>query len=1026
VRGISPHRGLWGLRREYQKTGVLLEALFRIFDSSDIFVTYKRLFLPCIIILLVQVVRKKSIFIPLKLKIADLKILQPNKGLKNIKFLYLVLTAISYLIPLNAQIKSLGTPEIVNYVKKSNPQITETWGITQNNLGVMYFANSYGYLIFDGKKWSQFSVSNKSVVRSIFTDISGRTYVGAYDEFGYLEPSNNGQLFYHSLLSKIKPGYRDFSEIWRIYQIGDRIFFQSSTIIFVLQNDDVTYFTSQYRYEFSFCVNNTFYALDQSTGLLEYQNEVLVPVPMAKDFIKLKIWQILPMENKKLLIVTENDGLFIYDRLTLKPWQIEVNDILKKNQVYCAVKAFYKYYIFGTIQNGIIIINEEGKLVQHINKEKGLQSNYITSLYIDKSNNLWVGNDYGIDLIPISSPLTWFDNRSGIQGVAYCILPHSNLIYIGTNRGLYFNYIEPGYNDGGFKIIEGTKGKTWSLYPFSDKIVCGHNLGSLIIEDNQAKSISKVFGSWIFWQDKELPGYLFEGNYNGILVYTIQNNTLQFRNKIDGIKESSRIVEKDEEGYYWIAHPNKGIDQVKFNDKLTAVTEFNFYSIEKGCPKNVYEYKIGNDLIFTSPEGTFKLNKYNNKFEPDTKYSAIFKSQGQVTGIKEDAVGNVWYVQNSKMYFLKKTSQGFQHINYPELNKLQDLLIPGYERIYTVDSTSVFFSTANGVAHFNPSLSKRKPAPYNALINEVKCPLKDSTLFSGISNNLKEKLELPSSMNAIYFSFSAAYFEVPEKICFKYRLKGFENNWSEWTDKNFKDYTNLREGRYTFEVVAKNYMGQESQHAYYNFRISPPWFRTIAAYIVYLLIILSLIFIVFRFIKIKFQRQQERIVNEKTIEINKKQKEYKEELLQSEMEKKNLELASIALQIAAKNEVLIKVVTSLQNIEPQVAADAKILIGELIGTTQNNIDLDTDWKKFLDYFNEVHDNFLEKLKNRYKDLTSIDLRLCAYLRMQLTTKEIAALMNISVRGVEKARYRLRKKINIDPNLDLSEFIITIS
>jgi hypothetical protein len=941
------------------------------------------------------------------------------------KFLCLALVCICYIIPVDAQIKSIGTPEIINYAKKSNPQIVETWGIAQNDLGVMFFANSYGYLIFDGKKWNQFSLSNKAVVRSIFTDSEGKTYIGGNDEFGFLKESTNGQLVYHSLVSKLKPGFKGFSEIWRIYQIGDRIFFQATKTVFVLQNGEISYFPSPNRYVFSFCVNNTFYIFDMVQGLLEYSNNALIPVPLAKDFLGLKIWQILPMKDNKLLIVTENDGLFIYDRLTLKPWQIEVNEILKKNQVYCAVKAFFKYYIFGTIQNGIIIIDDNGKLVQHINSEKGLQSNYITSLFVDKSNNLWVGNDYGIDVIPISSPLTWFDNRLGVQGVAYCMLPHSNQLYIGTNRGLYVNDIEPGYNDTGFKIIEGTKGKTWALYPFFDKIICGHNSGSLLIEDKHASPISGIFGSWLFWTDPQYPGFIFEGNYNGILVYTIQNKTIKFRNKMDGFKEASRIVEKDDEGYYWIAHPNKGISQLKFNDNLTGVSELYFYSIEKGCPKNVYEYKIGKDLFFTSPDGIYKLNTYNNKFEPEKKFSDIFKSKGQVNGIKEDDNGNVWYVQNCKMHFLKRTSQGYSQVDYPELNKLQNILMPGFERIYILDSTSIFFATANGVAHFSTSMSKRKPIPYNALIDEVKCPLKDSILFVGFSNNLEKKKELPYGMNALYFSFSATYFEFPEKIYFKYRLKGFDNNWSDWTDKNYKDYTNLWEGHYIFEVVAKNYMEQESQPAFYSFVISPPWFRSISAYIVYLLALLTFIFLIIRYIKIKFQKQKEIIENEKTLEINKKQKEHRAELLHSEMEKKNLELASIALQIAAKNEVLIKVVNSLQVIEPQVAQDTKNLIGELIDTTRSSIDLDSDWNKFLDYFNEVHDNFLEKLKNKYNDLTSIDLRLCAYLRMQLTTKEIASMMNISVRGVEKARYRLRKKINIDTNIDLTEFIISI-
>jgi hypothetical protein len=645
---------------------------------------------------------------------------------------------------------------------------------------------------------------------------------------------------------------------------------------------------------------------------------------------------------------------------------------------------------------------------------------------MDKSSNLWIGNDYGIDFIPITSPLTWLDERYGIEGGVYSTTVMNNNLYISTNRGIYYNKWESGNIEGDFKIIEDFKGETWTSYPLFNNILFGQHQQSFILEGNQTRKISDENGGWIFWEDAEHPGLVFEGIYNGIIVYNIVNNSLVFRNKISGFEISTRLIVKDDEGYYWLARPYKGIYQFRLNEKATGIAEYNFFSVESGCPKNIYVYKMGRDIIFPAQNGIYQFNKRTNTFVIDEKYTAIFNSPNQVVGLTEDELGNIWYFKDQVPSFLKKTPQGYLSISYPELFKLQSILIPGYEKIYPYNLNSIFIHTTNGLAHFAPSLSKRKPVAYNAIINEVKCSSNDSVLYHGFAHNAKQRKALPFAMNAIYFNFSATFFEVPEKIVFKYRLQGFENEWSDWTEKNYKEYTNLWEGEYAFDVIAKNYMGQESQHAVFNFTILPPWYRSKWAYIAYLFVTASLIYFVIRTINHKFIKQKISIETVKEHEIRKQQKEYTEDLLQAEMEKKNLELASIAMQIAAKNDVLTEVLHSLNTISPKVDPEARKLLEDLIRKTQGNIDNDSDWDRFLDYFDKVHDNFLTKLQRRFNDLTATDLKLCAYLRMQLSSKEIADLMNISQRGVEKARYRLRKKFNIDPTIDLYHFIISLS
>lgn len=925
---------------------------------------------------------------------------------------------------LKSQIKSTGTPDVYNFTSKSYSYITQTTSITQDTTGIMYFATTDGFLIFDGNQWEHQYSTNGSVVRSIYTSHNGKVYLGSYNDFGYLEPDKNGTLMYHSLLNKLKPEHQNFGDIWRIFEIDNKIIFQSFDGIFILEGNNITSFYPVTKFEFSFVVNGKYYVLDKDKGMLLYLNHEFIDIPEAKKFLNLNVWQLLSIDKEKILVATESEGLLIYDGKTLEPWKVKISEILKKYRIISATTVFGKYYVFGTLQNGIYVIDQNGNLVQHINKHKGLQSNCVISLFIDINNNLWIGNDLGIDYTTIANPITWFDNRNEIQGIVFSIAKFSSKLYISTNAGVYFNqWNDENDINSDFNLVEASNGTSWKLTSINDMLFCGHNEGTFLINGDQSVKISDINGGWIFWTDQEYPGYIFEGTYEGILVYEIKNSKAVFRNKIAGFSESSRIVLKDSDGFYWILHPYNGAYKVKFNSNLTGLSDYTFYSVAKGCPQNIYGYMMNGDIIFSSPTGIYSFDRKTDRFIKDEKHSRLFGDDGQVFGITSDTRGNIWYIRNKKAYFLQKTQNGYRHLDYPSLNRLNGLFPGGFECIYIIDSTNIFLGTSKGVAHFNPTLSGYQNQTFNVAIRKVISTRNDSVLFNC---NGDQNITLPYHMNAIYFKFSAPYYELMDNINFRYRLKGFESEWSSWTEKANKEYTNLSEGKYTFEVVARNYMEQESSLTQYTFTILPPWYRSKFAYIAYIFSILFFVWLSIKLIIQIFDKQKIRLEREKHSAIEKKEREHNEELLHAEMEKKKAELAAIAMQISIKNDALIKVIESLHAIAPKLDQDAQKHIEEIILSIQNNINLDSEWDKFLDYFNHVHENFIQKLKSRYPDLTTTDLKLCAYLRMQLSTKEMASMMNISVRGVEKARYRLRKKINLDTDSDLSEFIISIT
>ena len=262
-------------------------------------------------------------------------------------------------------------------------------------------------------------------------------------------------------------------------------------------------------------------------------------------------------------------------------------------------------------------------------------------------------------------------------------------------------------------------------------------------------------------------------------------------------------------------------------------------------------------------------------------------------------------------------------------------------------------------------------------------------------------------------------------------------SWSKWSAKTEKDYTNLPYGWYTFSVKARNNLGVASAPVNYTFIVKPAWYQTVWAYLVYLAIAGLLIYyaskIQRRRLAIqqkKHEEEQQRLSYLHSLELDRNEKEIislKNENLESELHFKNRELATMTMHLVDRGRLLLNIKEELDNrIKKLNAPDLNYQfrsVFKLLSDTEKN---DDDWKNFAIYFDEVHNNFLSMIKAKFPSLSSTDLKLCAYLRLNLSSKEIAQLLNISLKGVEISRYRLRKKLQLSTDVNLYDFLIHIT
>jgi ligand-binding sensor domain-containing protein/DNA-binding CsgD family transcriptional regulator len=953
-----------------------------------------------------------------------------------------------------AQTKNVGLPYISNFSREQYQAGTQNWSIAQDNYGLLYYANNDGVLRFDGSDWKLYPLPNNSIVR-VVSSIENKIYAGGFDEFGYFEYTAQGKFKYTSLSDKLDDGSKEFGEIWRIYSTRYGIVFQSYKGVFLLQDNKLITIKPKSTFGFSYLVNNNFFVVDRKYGLFVLQGRVLNPIIKEEQFFQEnEIPFVFSAGNQEYLIGTNNNGVYIYDGQELSPWNTKLNKHLIENQIYTAIELQDEELAIGTIQDGVFIADKQGNIHQHVNRFKGLQNNTVLSLLYDNSQNLWVGLDNGIDYLEISSPISLINYCYNIE-TAYATVVHNNLLYIGTNQGLFakeISLIKNEYSlDDGFRLIDGTQGQVWSLKVFGGELFCGHNYGTFLVDGFRVNQISETPGAWDFIT---LPGEqksIIAGTYEGLVLFNKPSgtNSQYTEKKIEGFNESSRIMMVDETGAVWVSHAYKGLFRLEISEDLSRIETYNLFSpSEYGLPSLPYTFaKIKGQSFLVTSNGLYTYNIEKDTFSFNAEINRILGNVSHLTKVYEDYFGDLWYFTNTGCGVHRLQEDGsYTHITIPFHRLKGQFLTNSYENVYTYDRRNIFIGGQKGMFHYDQMTLKNFDANYTSLLRSVKIlkSEKDSVLHSiyGFDPDKQSKhtFTFPYKYNSVSFQFTAPFYEALNHTEYSFRLQGFDTKWSDWSSRNEKEYTNLHEGDYVFELKAKNIYGKESDITYFTFTVQPPLFRSTAAYIVYSAILMLVIVLNAIYFKRRVEkaRRAEKLKHEKV--LYKTERKFKEEVKQSEekieklkndklvsdMRHKNMELANATMHLIQKNKFMTKLKGDLMRMWGEAQVDSvKSDIKQIVRKIDKDFKNEQHWKVFDKYFDEVHQDFIQRIKEKHTILTPNDLRLCAYLRMNLSTKEIAPLMNISVRGLEISRYRLRKKLELEREVNLIDYIMEI-
>lgn len=903
-------------------------------------------------------------------------------------------------------------PVVKNFTKDTYKGGAQNWCITQGAGGNMWFANSR-ITEFDGTEWKLTSADNMTSIRSVMYDWEeDKLYFGATDEFGYITFDDQNRMKYVSLRDSLKTS---FGEIWSIHKLDDTLWLRENNNIYSLNNKGVKQYSFSNKISVTSVIDGKLTIFVNEIGVLEYnENTGFNEMSGAEELRNKRVCSILDFDDN-ILFATANDGVFSLSNGLLNTYNTGFDKNLKEETIYCALSND-RHIAFGTVRNGVYIKDKHSDGYIHLNTQSGLQNNTVLSMYYTQNGNLWLGLDKGIDLIELSSPEYRVFGDGNFFGAGYASEIYDGKLWLGTNQGLYYAEYTPGrtdIKDQDIHMMRECRSQVWHLLKYDERLFCCNDAGIDIIKGKQITHIP-VNGAWKLEQLRHYPDILVGSSYDKMFILRKIRGKWQIDKWIEGFEEASKAFEEDSDGYIWFSHWIKGLFRLKIDYQNGTISENLFMSKADGFPEDWGNtpMDINGRIIFHTARGFYCFDNYNGKAYTHEQLNSLFNGYPSGTSI--------YMTDDKDFYFSSGSAQSLCYskdnlfiVDSLSLRHIASKRIPGFEDTRCIGKDMLLVNTEDGfsIIRTDEVKNRKERTDRNLYIKEISVTKanRDSIIFASRSDSAcrKTTISLAHKDNSIRIKAKLPAFGSTTEAQYSFLLEKYDEGWSQYSSADTKEYTGLPAGKYTYKVKAKTSDSEKIYETQLGITIGTPWYLTWFAILCYLLIIAGLALLGQEVIR-NYMRRKARIMQMKL-----------------DLDHKAQDLAASTMNVIRKNETLLSIDKNLAKVIEYMAEDRNKslkILGKIRSEIKENIQHDDIWQQFEGNFDIVYNELLKRLGERFPNLTVSDKKMCAYLKMDLSSKEIAPLLNMTVRSIEMTRYRLRKKLGLRREDSLTEFL----
>lgn len=893
----------------------------------------------------------------------------------------------------------------------------QNWMIIQLDNEDMVIANERGLLTYNGAQWKLYPSSAPNAI----CVVEDRIYSGGYMDMGYWEKLSSGDYKYHSFIEQVGIKILNDEQFWNIVPMENGVIYQSldRLIFFDERTEELTpilvkkgikkLFHTRERVYFQ-DINNDLYVLNGRIPELYFSASNLPSSAIINLF----------STDYGILLFTEKRGFFKLQPSGFVPWRLEDSSILESGDFYSAQQLNNGNYALGSITRGLFLLDHKGALINHLYQYNNLSDNTILNIFEDNDNNLWLGLNNGINVVHLGSPFREYIDKRGRIGTVYAAASHKGILYVGTNQGLFY---KPYNSQVDFRIVKNSNGQVWSLYSNGEELFCCHNHGTFKVENDEAFLVADVSGTWKMTAYPGRDDFLVQGCYDGIHLLSKKGGKWQYEKELGPFTHSFRQFSIVSNKLYFF-HSTLGLNVVTLDSdgNLGAETD-QLYSSRLIEPTSLAG--LGDELLFSTENGLFRVLP-----GVDSLDEVLFNQGGPVPSLFpgrliKTSIDEVVLIQGSELYFLALEDGKVTITDILLLNSDFYKSKGEFENISVLDSSTWLLGMTNGYLLIDREAGKWVERDFQITINSIAV---------NPSNEFPKQVALdhndgfPSRNNNFTFQFNVHSPLKYPSVVYQYKLESDITTWSEWTKQATASFYKLKPGPYVFKVRARVGDQLSTNTAEFKFWIRDPWYASRYAWLIYFLLFVFVIFLVNQLYRRVYRERQNRLIEkaEKEMQYIKLKAEQeliqeKNERLKSEIESKNKELAVTAMSMVKKNEFLIEIREHLKDVEPTTKFKPDLVIRSI----NREIENEESWEMLKNAFENVDKDFFRTLLDNHPELTPNDLKLCTYLRLNLNSKEIATLLNISVRSMETKRYRLRKKLGLSHETNLVEFILAI-
>ncbi len=570
----------------------------------------------------------------------------------------------------------------------------------------------------------------------------------------------------------------------------------------------------------------------------------------------------------------------------------------------------------GTITGGVLLLDEKGELIQQVDQGNGLENDLIWDLHYDpRQGVLWVATNKGISRLDIGSRITVVPEGEGFSGRVLDLHRKAgedekvNPLFIATTQASYLLDQELGTPGPAprFQEVQGTQGQCLDLLGVEGEglLLAKEELYS-VRKDGEGRWSARVEDDRYFYNMAAFPdGERFAAvrERPGLVLFEMDDGRVkEFARPMEdpiGVNsiacyetpgtDRDLIWMGSGQGVLYRVIPSADTVQGKEAWKSARVLRSDSSDGLPSGPLRVFEWK-GSPLIgtldglyapsssdITDEELSFEPHELQGEVLPhDVRDILLFRSFSE---------GSFWVQGTGMLQRCTHREDGWHLDSLPFIRKdignVRAVLEDPYE-----DGVA-WIGHDKGLARYDPSLEVKEDPEFPCLVRRVYGitgqgrgeKKRDSLLYKGSKKVASREKAIPFRRNELSFEFAAPYYQDEEGIDFRYKLEGYDENWSEWEFSVRKEYTNLHEGDYTFRVQARNLHLKRSSIGEYEFTVSPPWYRSWTAYASYGAGSIAFIFLLLRMngrrLRAKKERL-ERIVEERTQEIREKKERIEE------------------------------------------------------------------------------------------------------------------------------------------------------